>query len=158
MYGNVFACAANVLPLQLRPMRLSSTLALSAFSWKRLLARSASHSIRRVVVGLASSAVYSSRHYRGGEARHGSLSVRLRPEVALLLQLEAARLEKLGDPLPRRRGGVDTAEPWLAGRIDHGSRVAHKERSRVDEFGREVVERDDTAGGGSGDLAQSALD
>ena len=45
---------------------------------------------------------------------------------------------------------VDTEVPRLASGINHGSCVSHEERSRVDELGREVIERDDTAGGGSG--------
>src|SRR5262245_53537176 len=94
------------------------------------------------LVSLAGSAVPCRRHDRDGEARHGALPVRLRPEVPLLLQCQTARLQEFGNPLPRRRCVVDTELERLAGETDDGSCVAHEERPRLADLGREVVERD----------------
>src|SRR5262245_47019004 len=84
--------------------------------------------------GIGCSTVPCRRHDRGGEARHGALPARLRPEVPLLLQCQAARLQEFGNPLPRRRRVLDAELEWLGGETDHGPCVSHEERPRLDDL------------------------
>ena len=60
--------------------------------------------------------------------------------------------------LSRRRRTFDAKPQWLANGIEHGSGVVHVEPFRFDEVGIEVVECDDTATGGAGDLTKRAFD
>src|SRR6266700_1369273 len=97
-------------------------------------------------------------HDRGCEACHGGFPVSLLPEVPLLFHRQTARREECSHMLARRLRTFDAKPPWLANGIEYGSCVAHEERSRLDEVGIEVVEGDDTAAGGAGDLPKRAFD
>ena len=46
-----------------------------------------------------------------------------------LVQHQAAGMEEFGNPLPRRRRVVDPEMPRLASGVEHGSYIAHEERS-----------------------------
>src|SRR5580765_4349728 len=93
------------------------------------------------------------------EAGFRMLAVRLLAEVALLLQRQAARRDKRGNMLARRRGGIERERSnWLAKRLEHGSVVAPIQRAVLEQIGRKVVKGDGTTRCCTGDLAQGALD
>src|SRR5438552_5694087 len=107
----------------------------------------------------AGPAVHRMLHDRGGKACHDGFAGSLLPKVATLFHRQAARLKECSHMLARRWRTFDAKPQWLANGIEHGSYVAYGgPPSCFDEFCIEVVERDDTATGGAGDLPQRAFD
>src|SRR6266508_6959962 len=97
-------------------------------------------------------------HTGNGETTPCALFLSLSPQSALLAQRQSARLEQFGQTLARRRRAVEPELERFTSRTRRRSPVAPIERVRLGGLGREVVEHDDAALGGAGDLAQGVLD
>jgi hypothetical protein len=93
-------------------------------------------------------------HDRGREAGQCALPFQLLPQGPLIDDREATGAEQIGQALARRRRAVDAELQWFAGRPDRSSQDPPRHRLRLEHLGREVVEGNDAALGGAGDLAR----
>src|SRR5262245_16896039 len=94
------------------------------------------------------------RNDSDSESCHGALSGCLLSKIAVLLERQATRLQECCNLFPRRRRVIDAERSeWLTDYLEHRSCVPHEEGSRLEHFGREIVERDDGATGCSGNCA-----
>src|SRR5215813_11329638 len=94
------------------------------------------------------------RNDRDSESCHGVLSGCLLSEIAVLLERQTTRLQECRNLFPRRRRVIDAERSeWLTEYLQNRSCVPHEEGSRLEYFGREIVERDDGATGCSGNCA-----